>query len=61
MSCGKLLLDEKIRLCKRCRLEGRNKMITKIGGAGAGTVAIAMVINSAVNGMGNDDDVTQSL
>ncbi len=26
-SCGKLLLDEKLPWCRRCRLEGRNKKV----------------------------------
>ena len=41
-SCNKLLLDEKLPICPRCMLEGRNK-VGKIGGiiAGLGTAALS--------------------
>ena len=37
-SCGKLLLDEKLSLCRRCFLERRNK-VGQIGGTAAGVAA----------------------
>lgn len=36
--CGKLLLDEKMPFCRRCVLEGRNK-VGQIGGC-VGTLAM---------------------
>lgn len=54
--CGKLLLDEKLPFCKRCVLEGRNK-VGQVGGIIGG---LAMTVHSAValvnnNTDGNDD------
>ncbi len=55
-SCGKLLLDEKIPFCRRCVLEGRNK-VGQVGGIVGGLVMTALsavaFINS--NSDGNND------
>lgn len=52
ISCGKLLLDEKIPVCRRCRLEGRDKA-GKVGGAVGG---VAMTILSASALINNNTD-----
>lgn len=38
--CGKKLLDERLPLCLRCRLEGRNTVV-KVGKT-AGTIVLAV-------------------
>lgn len=51
-SCGKLLLDEKLPFCRRCVLEGRNK-VGQVVGIGVGfAMAVALVNN---NSDGNND------
>lgn len=51
-SCGKLLLDEKLPFCRRCVLEGRNK-VGQVGGVvvGIGTTVLsaAALINNNSN------------
>ena len=50
-SCGKLLLDEKIPFCRRCVLEGRNK-VGQVGGIVGGLTMTAL---SAVTVYDKDD------
>ena len=40
--CGKKLLDEKLPICLRCRLKGRNKF----GRVGEGAAGLALLIGS---------------
>lgn len=40
ISCGKKLLDEKLPLCLRCRLEGRNTTAKVV--EAVGTIAVAV-------------------
>lgn len=49
-SCGKLLLDEKMPFCRRCLLEGRDK-VGKIGGIIGG---VAMTVLSAASLIANN-------
>lgn len=37
--CGKLLINEKMPFCRRCKLEGRNK-VGQIGGIAVGILAV---------------------
>ena len=46
--CKKLLLDEKIPFCRRCRLEGRNTG-GKVFGVVVGAVTTVVSINSLEN------------
>lgn len=41
-TCGKRLLDEKLPICLRCRLNGRNV----VGRVGEGAVGLALLIGS---------------
>lgn len=54
-SCGKLLLDERIPFCRRCFLEGRNK-VGKVGGfIGGATITIlraTTLINNSTDNNG---------
>ena len=49
-ACGKLLLDEKIPFCRRCVLDGRNK-VTKVGGIVGGIAISAISAVSLKNNM----------
>lgn len=51
-SCGKLLLDEKLPFCRRCMLEGRNKVGQVSGFVGC----LAMTALSAVALVNNNSD-----
>ena len=51
-SCGKLLLDDKLPFCRRCVLEGRNK-VGHVGGIIGG---LAMTALSAVAFVNNNSD-----
>ncbi len=54
--CGKLLIDEKMPLCRRCVLEGRNKSVQVAGivfGATT-TVLSAIALNNNNSEVGND-------
>ena len=51
-SCGKMLLDERIPFCRRCFLEGRNK-VGKVGSVVGGA---AMTILSATALINNNTD-----
>ena len=53
-SCGKLLLDEKIPLCGRCVLEGRNTVVR--AGSIIGSAAIAVVASGVLKNNNSDDD-----
>ena len=55
-SCGKLLLDEKIPFCRRCVLEGRNK-VGQVGGiiGGLAMTALSAVAFINSNSDGNND------
>ena len=55
-SCGKLLLDEKLPFCRRCVLEGRNKVVQvgEIGG-GIGMTVLSVVALVNNNSDGNND------
>ena len=59
-SCGKLLLDEKGLLCKRCLLEGRNK-IMKIGSTVCGFAATAYgIVAYKENGLSGSDNISNN-
>ena len=47
-SCGKLLLDEKLPFCRRCVLEGRNKILPVGGSFGAimATLGVIRLVNN---------------
>lgn len=49
--CKKLLLDEKIPFCRRCKLEGRN-----IGGKVLGTAAGIYATIKGINSLGNSGE-----
>lgn len=54
-SCGKLLLDEKISFCRRCFLEGRDK-VSQIGGiVGCLLITLSAVALKNNNSDGNND------
>lgn len=53
-SCGKLLLDEKLPFCRRCVLEGRNK-VGQVGGIVGGLAALSAVALVNNNSDGNND------
>lgn len=57
-SCSKLLIDEKV-FCKRCVLEGRNKVI-QIGGIIVGGITTICSIESFINNTSDNDDVNNS-
>ena len=44
-SCGKLLLDEKLPFCRRCVLEGKNKIV-QVGGIVVGAAITVGTVNS---------------
>ena len=53
-SCGKLLLDEKLPFCRRCVLEGKNKIV-QVGGIVVGAAitvlkAVALINNNSDSG-----------
>ena len=54
-SCGKLLLDEKLPFCRRCVLEGRNK-VGQVGGIVAMTAFFAKALVN--NNSDSDDNIT---
>lgn len=60
-SCGKLLLDEKIPFCRRCVLEGRNKVgqvgeiVSVLAVAVFGAAALVNDDNSDADGNDNAD------
>lgn len=47
MSCGKLLLNEKLPFCARCQIEGGNK-VAEVGGLVATGVAVAIVAKNKI-------------
>ena len=51
-TCGKLLIDEKLPFCRRCVLEGRNK----VGQVGGIVVGAATTVLSAVALINNNSD-----
>lgn len=53
-SCGKLLLDEKMPFCRRCVLEGRNK-VTYVVGLVLAALGARVFLNN--NSSDNDDTV----
>lgn len=55
-SCGKLLIDEKI-LCRRCKLEMRNKG-GKVSGILSGLTMIAVSAKSLANSAKKENDVS---
>lgn len=52
--CGKLLISEKMPVCRRCKLEGRNK-VGQVGGIVAG-VFTAVLSAKALAVDGENDD-----
>ena len=53
-SCGKFLVDEKL-FCRRCVLEGRNK-VGQIGGIVGGLAVSALSAAALINNNSNDTD-----
>ncbi len=53
-ACGKLLLDEKLPFCRRCVLEGRNK-VGKVGTVGTIGLSVLSVISNLQNSNSNDN------
>ena len=51
--CGKLLIDEKV-FCRRCKLEGRNK-VGQFGGLAASAVTLFFSAKALVGDGENDD------
>jgi hypothetical protein len=51
-SCGKLLIDEKVPFCRRCFLEGRNKV--RNVAAIAGTILLTVLSAVAATKNGSD-------
>lgn len=52
--CGKLLISEKIPICRRCKLEGRNK-IGQVGALTASAVTFAFSAKALIGDKENDD------
>lgn len=52
LTCGKKLLDEKLPICLRCRLQGRNTT-AKVGEAAGGLAVAALSIISIANNNNN--------
>lgn len=55
--CGKLLLDERIPFCRRCFLEGRNK-VGKVGSAVGGTVMAILGVAALSNNKTDNNEQT---
>lgn len=52
--CGKLLIDEKVPMCKRCVLEGRNKT-GQFSGIISGVILTALSTKKFIDNNSNDD------
>lgn len=52
--CGKLLISEKIPICSRCKLEGRNK-VGQVGVLAASAVTFFVSAKALVDDGENDD------
>lgn len=57
IACKKLLINKKLPLCRRCCLEGRNKVV-QIAGAFGGSVTAAVSVAMFMNKNGNGDNDT---
>lgn len=55
--CGKLLLDERIPFCRRCFLEGRNK-VSKVCSAVGGTVIAILGVAALSNNKTDNNEQT---
>ena len=56
-TCGKILVDEKI-FCRRCNLEGRNK-IKKVAAVAGGILGAVLFAKSQVDKHNNENDASQ--
>lgn len=52
--CGKLLISEKMPICRRCKLEGRNK-VGQVGGIAAGMLTAVLSAKALASDKENDD------
>lgn len=52
--CGKLLISEKMPICRRCKLEGRNK-VGQVGVLAASAVTFVFSAKALVGDGENDD------
>lgn len=52
--CGKLLINEKMPFCRRCKLEGRNK-VGQVGGIVAGIFITVHSAKALAGDKENDD------
>lgn len=52
--CGKLLINGKMLFCRRCKLEGRNK-VGQVGGIAAGMFTAVLSAKALASDKENDD------
>ena len=58
-ACGKLLIDEKVPFCRRCILEGRNK-VGQVGGIMGGMAMMVVGANAFINDNSNSNNDTSA-